>query len=916
MSIFNIDKNSMSLSNDWKLFQKFMGNIGAFTYIAKEKSAYFDSVSLKILNCSREKINEYEFFNLLDRISKNPVEDEKHIYIYNTEHTKKYIKMNIFESKDVWLGFVQDFTRQISEKNTKSHTVEYDPITRLPSYTYFTGIVRDTLNKSEHCWLAVMHLNGLDKLGTFLTVDNTNHCITSVSETIKGFASDDIIFGSKTHYEICVLFRNLDKNSVYSILKNMNEAVKHCIFTDDFGEVIDISDRGSLSLSVGCCSYPEQAYEFNMLVNYSEFALFEAINSRKKSVVNWFCEERYRKEKTSYKNSQIFAKIIRENQLRYYFQPIVNAVNGDIYAYEALMRTSEDINLSPKQILELAQEHNNLYAVEKLTFFNAVKALSQNQQFFKDRKLFINSVGSFLLTEEDFNKLYLTYGELMEKVVIEVTEQNNPTSNDISLLKKRCVITRSGVAIDDYGTGYSNSVNLLNYTPEYIKIDRSLISEIQNDLKKQQLVSSVIDFAHDNNILTLAEGVETSSEMKTVIRMGIDLIQGFYTSTPKPLFLDMISEKIRDEIINTNLETTKHGIKKIYSARNCEEIDLLQLALERYTDIHVHQSRLKIRGDIEKPVKMNITIMDNYSCELTFENVNLVSRNSKPVIAVGESAQLILNVEKENKISYLGIYVPQTSQFFLKGNGNLLIDCYASSGFAIGNDFEHPCGDIFIDMTGKLDITGNSEETVCIGGGYNVNESEINLKSGDVRIDMHSQNGVAIGSYNGGSVINISEKCRLNISISGIKVVGIGSVKSESLIISSADIDIYARGASTVGIGSFSEAEGNINIKGGKLSLKMRSAKNSGIGSWNGNMNISIKNASVSVDNEGEDVAGIGDIYGSCNISIRDSDLNIRILAATPVDIGSKSGTTQLINNKIYSLINEKEVFHEQEADE
>ena len=81
-------------------------------------------------------------------------------------------------------------------------------------------------------------------------------------------------------------------------------------------------------------------------------------------------------------------------------------------------------------------------------------------------------------------------------------------------------------------------------------------------------------------------------------------------------------------------------------------------------------------------------------------------------------------------------------------------------------------------------------------------------------------------------------------------------------------------------------------------------------------MKSSIKNASVSVDNEGEDVAGIGDIYGSCNISIRDSDLNIRILAATPVDIGSKSGTTQLINNKIYSLINEKEAIHEQEADE
>ena len=79
MSIFNFNKNSVSLSGDWQLFQKFMGNIGAFTYIAKEKSAYMDSVTCKLLNCSHEKINEYEFFNLLDKISKNPVDGYKHV---------------------------------------------------------------------------------------------------------------------------------------------------------------------------------------------------------------------------------------------------------------------------------------------------------------------------------------------------------------------------------------------------------------------------------------------------------------------------------------------------------------------------------------------------------------------------------------------------------------------------------------------------------------------------------------------------------------------------------------------------------------------------------------------------------------------------------------------------------------------
>ncbi|MDE5945686.1 MAG: GGDEF domain-containing protein, partial [Oscillospiraceae bacterium] len=835
---------------------------------------------------------------------------EKHIYVYVLENTKHYIKMNIFESKDVWLGFVQDYTRQISEKNQKKSTIKCDPITRLPTYEAFTDIVKDKLKRSQNFWLASIHLNGLDKLGTFLTVENTNHCITSVSEAIKGFGSDDIIFGSKSYYEICVLFNNLDKNSVYSILKNMNDAVKHCVLTDDFGEVIDISDRSTLSLSVGCCAYPEQAYEFNMLVNYSEFALFEARNSKKKNVVNWFCEERYRREKTAYKNAQIFTRLIRENQLKYYFQPIVNAVNGEIYGYEALMRTSDDINLSPTQIIAMAQEHNNLYAIEKLTFFNVMKLLSKNQQFFKNRKLFINSVASFFLTDEDFNKLYLTYGELMEKVVIEITEQNNPTSNDINLLKKRCITTHSRLAIDDYGTGYSNSVNLLNYSPDYVKIDRSLISKIQNDLKKQQLVSSVIDFAHDNNIMILAEGVETSAELKTVIRMGIDLIQGFYTSTPKPVFLDMISQNVKDEIINTNLENSKHGIKKIYSARNCSEIDILSLALEGYTDIHIYQSRLKIKGDINKPVKINITLMDNHSCELILENVSIESRNAKPTIIVGESAQLILNIQKENKISYLGIYVPQTSQFFLNGDGRLVIDCYASSGFAIGNDYEHSYGDICIDMEGILEITGNSEETVCIGGGLNPNEAEINLKSGKIKVDMHSQNGVAVGSYNGGAIVNIADKCNINLDISGIKVVAIGSVESDAFITSSADIEIYSRGASTVGIGSFHEADGNISIDGGNINIKMRSAKNAGIGSWNGNMNVNVKDAHISIDNEGEDVAGIGDIYGSGDVFAENSDIDIRILAATPIDIGSKNGKTVLENNKIKSLINEKEVFH------
>ena len=350
MSIFNLEKKPPELSHDWQVFQQFMGNIGAFTYIAKDKTAYLDEAACRMLSCKSEKLNEFEFFNLLEKISKNPVEEQKHIYRFSENNVTRYIKMNIYESSDEWLGFVQDFTRQISEMNRNSSFVEYDPVTRLPSYPSFSQKIKKILPDVQHCCLATVYINGIEKLGSYLTVDNTNNCITSVAEVLKSFANENIIIGSKSNYEICAFFRDCDKMVIYNILNSMDEAVQNCILTDDFGEIIDISDKSSLSLSIGCSSYPEEASDFNMLVNYSEFALFEARTS-KRSVINWFSEENYLREKDAYRDAQFFSRVVQENLLTYYLQPIVETQTGEIVAYEALMRTTGDMKMTPSQIL-------------------------------------------------------------------------------------------------------------------------------------------------------------------------------------------------------------------------------------------------------------------------------------------------------------------------------------------------------------------------------------------------------------------------------------------------------------------------------------------------------------------------------------------------------------------------------------
>lgn len=908
MSIFNLEKNPPSLSRDWRIFQQFMGNIGAFTYISKHKTAYLDPEARHMLSCKSEKLNEFEFFNLLEKISKNPVENQKHIYRFTANNTTKFIKMNIYENSDEWLGFVQDFTRQISEQKDGGF-IEFDPVTRLPSYASFSQKVKQIMPETKKCFLAAIYINGIEKLGSFLTVDNTNNCITSVAEVLKGFSNENIIIGSKSNYEICAFFRDCDKMTVCKLLNSMNEAVHNCVLTDDFGEIIDISDKSTLSLSIGCASFPEEASDFNMLVNYSEFALYEA-RTDKRHVINWFSEEDYLREKDSYRNAQIFSGIIRNNLLTYYLQPIVETHTGEIIAYEALMRTTGDIRMSPKNILRTAEEQNNLYAIEKLTFFNTLKLISKNQQVFKDKKLFINCIPSDILTDEDFNELFLTYGELLEKTVIEIVEESSATRKGIETIKKRCGFSHSQLAIDDYGTGYSNSSNLLRYSPDYIKIDRSLISDIHNDLKKQQLVTQIIEFCHDNKLKSIAECVETAQELKTVIRLGVDLVQGYYISKPKPLFLNSISSEVKDVIIKTNLESRPEGAKKIYNAQNDTEIDLLKLALEKYTDIHIYQSKLTIVGDPEKQIKMNISVMDNHSCDLTLKNVNIISGNGKPTISTGEYARLCLNVVKTNKLGYSGIYVPMGSQFELTGKGNLIIDCQAPESIGIGNDYDHGYGDIKIDMSGTLDITSNGVETLCIGGGYNDDDSEINLVSGKIRICMYSHNGLAIGSFNGDSDINISENCNLDIACSGIKIAGIGSFRGITSVTSSADIKISCTGANAVGMGVLNDGDGSVVIKGGKISMRMRSANHTCIGAVQGNINTKIKKSEITIDSEGDEVTGIGTVHGEGSVIVSDSDISMKILAGSPQDIGTGNCELQIINSSVNSLVNNRRITH------
>lgn len=251
-----------------------------------------------------------------------------------------------------------------------------------------------------------------------------------------------------------------------------------------------------------------------------------------------------------YDNYKKFDLLISKNLFTYHFQPIVDVKTGEICAYEALMRTDESINLSPLQILGIARKFKRLYDVEKATLFNVFDYIENHKELFKGRRVFINTIPGCFLEESDYDILKIKYGHLFKDVTIELTEQNE--TEDAELRQIRTLEYNSSaceIAIDDYGTGYSNIVNLLRYEPNIIKIDRYLINGVENDANKQHFISSTIEFAKGNHIIVLAEGVETKAELSKVIELGVDLVQGYFTAKPNPIVITEINADVKQLII-------------------------------------------------------------------------------------------------------------------------------------------------------------------------------------------------------------------------------------------------------------------------------------------------------------------------------------------------------------------------------
>ena len=572
---------------------------------------------------------------------------------------------------------------------------------------------------------------------------------------------------------------------------------------------------------------------------------------------------------------KLVAKILNDDLLTYHFQPIVSARTGDIVAYEALMRYEGEVKISPITILSHASAMGRLDDVERHTMYNLFKFVHEHQDDLGERQLFINSIPSCTLPDKDFEELCSTYSDIVKKIVIEFTEQTEASTQQLEKVLERRSRYGIGIAIDDYGTGYSNISNLLTFMPNCVKIDRSLIMNIHEDKRRQHFVKNIIDYARDNHFKVLAEGVEKTEELRTVTGMGIDLIQGYLTARPAPEPIKVIRADIRDKIRECNRVNENIKVKKTFFAGGERELSLMALDFDDYTEVFVTDGNCALKGTEGYTSSLCIKIKDGLDCRLRLDSVSLSGENNEASIIVGKGSRLTLEIEG-NVLLGGSISVPTGAWLDIVGKGDLMMRSYMTQSYGIGSDPLSGYGMINVHLNGRLDISIDGEHCIGIGGGFASPNSKIEICSEDVDIKLAGKHLICVGAIDSDTSVTIRDT-RLLMSTHCVEGMGIGSSKGElDLLVENSELKYDASGDNISCICVSDKKSGKAVLRGTEISATMRGKKLMAIGSSNGNASINAENCIFDILGEGARAMGLGGADPETEVNLKNCSGHIK----------------------------------------
>ena len=430
----------------------------------------------------------------------------------------------------------RDVTKHIRAEQRARYFEFYDQLTGLPNQLMFSDKISEELERSaaRNRSFAVMCLginNFKDINGVFGTSFG-DMALKQIGSRLKSnFRGDDFVsrmMGDK----FLILFSDMkSEDDVIAIVqKTMNS----------FDTPFWIENRDLLiSVSIGISVYPNDALRKDELIKNSETALFSCKESRDRK----YCMFNKNQNDDLIYRIQIekdILKAIESKAFTVYYQPKVNS-HGDICGAEALIRwfTADKGMISPGIFIPICERNRSIIEIGKIIIEKTYTDMkSWREKGYEPVKISIN-VAPMQFSDPHFIDTIKTLEKKFEIdtafVEFEITETGlMENENHTLFIMEQLISSGYSISIDDFGTGYSSLNKLKDYPVHTLKIDKSFIDSIPENLPSCNIVKTIIELAHFLDFQVVAEGVEKENQAALLNSYQCDLIQGFLYHKPMP----------------------------------------------------------------------------------------------------------------------------------------------------------------------------------------------------------------------------------------------------------------------------------------------------------------------------------------------------------------------------------------------
>ncbi len=445
--------------------------------------------------------------NVWTGIIKNKRKDGESYYNSTTILPLKDSDGNIVE----YISAGTDITELIENRSKLKNIFKTDSLTGLGNRVSLI----DNIGKEDDGVLVLINIDRFKEINDSYGHDIGDSVIKEFAQRLFNFFNDDKYILYRVQADVFAIFTNIitQDEVVKKVSEYMSTLGKESYLIED--------NKFILTYTAGISS------ECENLFAYSDIALSEA---KKKKV-------KIKEYDPSMKNIEEFKnniewvdrlhKAIGDDNIVPFFQPIYNYNTNKIEKYECLMRlVCGDSVIPPGEYLPIAKK-TGLYP--DLTYKMAEKAMAKFST--NDMEFSINLSVEDLMNEELMTFIYdnAEQKNIFIRMVLEIVESEEiEDSEQIAKTIKMFKDKGAKVAIDDFGSGYSNYEYLISLQADYVKIDGSIVNHLLDDDRTRDVVRSIVAFSKKSNMKTIAEFVSSKELDELVRELGVDYAQGYY----------------------------------------------------------------------------------------------------------------------------------------------------------------------------------------------------------------------------------------------------------------------------------------------------------------------------------------------------------------------------------------------------